>query len=68
MNTPPLVCYLQELVPYGERPKIARRAGIATVTMSNWFAGKTDPRLSLFEASLNAVGYRLEIVPMENDV
>ena len=64
-NTPPLVAMLQELVPRGGMKKVADRAGIVDITMRNWFYHGTDPRLSLFEATLNAVGYRLEIVPME---
>ena len=64
MNLPPLVKILEELVPRYKIKDTASRVGISHITMRNWFYKGTDPRLSLFQASLNAVGYRLEIIPI----
>ena len=65
MNIPPLVKMLEELIPRYKINRVAERAGISEITIRNWFNKGTDPRLSLFEASLNSLGYHLEIVPME---
>lgn len=40
--------------------EIAQAAGINESTLSGWHT--RDPRLNLFEAVLNTLGYRLEIV------
>ena len=62
--TQPLVNELRDLIPNRQVRNTARRIGIADTTVYHWWKG-TDPRLSIFEAALNAVGYRLAIVPME---
>lgn len=67
MNLPPLINFLRSIVPLGHEFDVAKKVGIHTVTINNWLAGKTDPRLSLFEASLNAVGHKLVIEPIEKD-
>lgn len=61
----PLIEKFNELVPPRHGPSVARRAGVAGVTITNWQQCKRDPRLSLFEAALNVTGHRLEIVPIE---
>ena len=66
-NLPPLIKILEELVPRNKIICTAERAGISYITIRNWFYKGTDPQLSLFEASLNAVGYRLEIVPQKEE-
>ena len=67
VKPPPLVSLLEELILPKHINSTAALVGIAPVTLHNWFRHGRDPRLSLFEATLNAVGYRLEIVPMETE-
>jgi DNA-binding phage protein len=64
---PPLVRKLDRLIPRGKIKETAARVGCSDVTIYNWLRKGTDPRLSLFEAALNACGYKLSIVPMEKN-
>ena len=67
MRAPPLVRYMKHLIPRREHAAVAAKAGISERTMHTWFSKGTDPRLSLFEAVLNTMGYRLVIVPMKKE-
>lgn len=40
---------------------VCMQAGLSTVAMSNWKAGKNMPRLSDFENVAEAVGYRIRL-------
>ena len=42
---------------------LARRAGVSNVSLWQWETGRSSPSLFLFEVALNAIGYRLRIVP-----
>lgn len=42
--------------------ELAVRAGVGRTTITHWHT-RTNPHLPLFEAALNALGYRLAIVP-----
>lgn len=44
---------------------VSARAGLATGACRRWEAGMHEPALGNFEAALNVLGYRLEIVPLE---
>ncbi len=43
--------------------KISKRAGVHSVTLSNWKSGN-NPRLIDFEITAQTVGYRLALVPI----
>jgi transcriptional regulator with XRE-family HTH domain len=43
---------------------IELRTGLSSGALSSWFRGVTEPRTGNLEAALNAVGYRLEPVPL----
>ena len=47
---------------------LSERAGVSSITMSRWKGGGFSPRLFLFEATLEALGYRLRIEPIEGAV
>ena len=63
-NLPPLIRHLRRLIPPKQISETAKAAGIGKDTIYRWLMGDADPRLSLFEATLNARGYKLRIVPM----
>lgn len=44
---------------------LSERAGVSHITMSRWKHGGYSPRLFLFQATLEALGYRLKIEPIE---
>jgi len=41
---------------------LAKHVGTDRTTLDKWFKGESRPLLDNFEATLNALGYRLEIV------
>lgn len=63
----PLVQKLYDLVKADPRTQgeIAQDVGINNSTLCGWT--RREPRLLTFEATLNTMGYRLEIVPIEKD-
>lgn len=63
----PLVRKLYDLYRESGRSllDVAGRTGVKDETIRLWFRSAKDPRLSYFEAALNALGHRIEIVPME---
>lgn len=46
--------------------EIAEASGAHKVTLSYWRHGQRSPSLIQFEATCNAMGYRLELVPIDN--
>lgn len=47
---------------------IQEEAGVSNQTMSSWFIRRQVPRVDNFEACLNALGYKLEIVKIERQI
>lgn len=45
---------------------IAAKAGVAVNSLSLWRSGTTTPRVDMLEVALEAIGYRLAIVPIES--
>jgi transcriptional regulator with XRE-family HTH domain len=43
---------------------LEKRSGLSSGALSAWFRGMTEPRTGNLEAALNAIGYRLEPVPL----
>lgn len=46
----------------GDQTRIAQRAGISRHTLLHWRRGTSDPRLSLFTAVAQVMGYKLVLV------
>ena len=46
---------LRDMLPYGSLKGIAKAAGVSTVTVSNWFSGKTKSNADVENAVLIAV-------------
>lgn len=63
----PLVKKMYELVKADPRTQseLAQDVGINNSTLSGWT--HREPRLLTFEATLNAMGYKLEIVPINKE-
>lgn len=59
---PPLVARLMaEMVRQaaGDIRGVASRVGVDVQTLRNWKAGRSDPKLSLFLATADVLGYKL---------
>ena len=68
-NCHPLVRQLFEIAnrERATMKEIAGRAGMVPYqTLSNWRYG-SSPQLQNFEAALNALGYKLRVVPIRED-
>lgn len=63
----PLVQKMYDLIKADPRIQsdIAEEVGLNKSTISGWT--RREPRLLSFEAMLNSMGYRLEIVPIEKE-
>ena len=69
-NLPPLLQKFKDLAGLKGRYEeivFADKVGVTDNTVRNWLAARVDPRLSLFNAALNAIGHRLVIVPIKGD-
>lgn len=44
--------------------EVARIAGVSHATILSWLKGKSSPRVETTGIILNALGYRMEVVPM----
>lgn len=66
----PLVAELFRLMDEVGYPAylLGEQAGVSSITMSRWKHGGYSPRLFLFEATLEVLGYRLRIEPIEGAV
>lgn len=47
------------------RNLLAERAGVAENAPSTWCLGIHEPRVSMLDTCLNALGFRLAVVPLE---
>lgn len=62
----PVVKRLDDLIPPGmTREELAFEAGYAVYTMQNWFKGQTRMPVDALVDVAQAIGYRVELVPME---
>ena len=46
--------------------ELARRSGVSVNVLINWRT-KSNPNVASLEAALNTVGYRLAVLPMQED-
>jgi len=69
IHAPQLVRELFDLMAAHKRSMnaLARAAGLGVGSISNW-GHSHIPSITNFEAALNALGYRLAIVPIEDDL
>lgn len=51
---------------HGNTDEVQRRAGYDTKTLSSWAKGRWRPSLNAFIAMAAAVGYGIQLVPIDN--
>ena len=51
----------------GAVPTVARKAGISNTTIQHWITGGNIPPVDKAEKVLNAMGYEIQIVPIEKE-
>lgn len=51
----------------GQIPSLGRKVGIKSTTIQGWITGGHIPPIDKAEKVLNAMGYEIQIVPLEKE-